>query len=68
MSGKSLKSNTFYLHQTKLIRRFSQKCLLLDHLLRGALSQLDGEGRSKPCEGANRSCETCESVKDTKKF
>ena len=29
MPGKSLKSYTFYLHQTKLIRRFSLKYLLL---------------------------------------
>ena len=27
---------------------------------------MDREGRSKPCEGANRSCEVYESVKDTK--
>ena len=26
------------------------------------------EDRSKPCEGGNRSCEVCESVKDTTKF
>ena len=29
---------------------------------------MDREGRSKPCEGANRSCEVCESVKDITKF
>ena len=40
------------------------KCLK-DHLVRAVLPQLDREGRSKPCEGANRSCEVCESVKDT---
>ena len=28
---------------------------------------MDGEGRSKPWEGANRSCEVCESVKDITK-
>ena len=32
------------------------------------LPQLDRERRSKPCEGASRSCEVCESVKDTTKF
>ena len=75
MLGKSLKNYTFYLHQTKLIRRFSLKYLLLvlktpikDHLVRAVLLQLDREGRSKPCEGANRSSEVCESVKDTAKF
>ena len=58
MLGKSLKNYTFYLHQTKLIRRFSLKYLLLvlktpikDHLVRAVLLQLDREGRSKPCEG-----------------
>ena len=38
---------------------------LKDHLVRAALPQLDREGRSKPCEVANRSCEVCKSVKDT---
>ena len=32
------------------------------------MPQLDRECRSKPCEGANRSCEVCESVKDITKF
>ena len=41
---------------------------LKDHLVRAVLPQLDREGRSKPCEGANRSCQVCESVKDTTKF
>ena len=41
---------------------------LTDHLVRAVLPQLDREGRSKPCEGANHSCEVCESVKDTTKF
>ena len=41
---------------------------LKDHLVRAVLPQLDREGRSKPCEGANRSCEVCDSVKDTTKF
>ena len=41
---------------------------LKDHLIRAVLPQLDREGRSKPCEGGNRSCEVCESVKDTTKF
>ena len=73
-AGKSLKNYAFYLHQTKLIRRFSQKYLLLilntpkSHLVRAVLSQLDREGRSKPCEGANRSCAVCESAKDRTKF
>ena len=51
-----------------LIRRFSRKYLLLDHLIRAVLPQLDREGRFKPCEGASRSFEVCESVKDTTKF
>ena len=73
MSGKSLKNYTFYLHQTKLVRRFSQKYLLLilktPRVLKTTfLPQLDRKGRSKPCEGANRSCEACESVKDTTKL
>ena len=38
---------------------------LKDHLVRAVLPQLDREGRSKPCEGANRSCEVCESVKES---
>ena len=29
---------------------------------------MNREGRSKPCEGANRSCEVYHSVKDTTKF
>ena len=41
---------------------------LKDHLVRAVSPQLDREGRSKPCEGANHSCEVCESVKDTTKF
>ena len=41
---------------------------LKDHLVRAVLPQLNREGRSKPCEGANRLCEVCESVKDTRKF
>ena len=41
---------------------------LKDHLVRAVLPKLDREDRSKPCEGANRSCEICESVKDTTKF
>ena len=40
----------------------------MDHFVRAVLPQLDREGRSKPCEGANRSCEVCESVKDTTKI
>ena len=39
-----------------------------DHLVRAFLPQLDREGRSKPCEGANSSCEACDSVKDMAKF
>ena len=41
---------------------------LKDHLVRTVWPQLDREGRSKPCEGANHSCEVCNSVKDTTKF
>ena len=41
---------------------------LQDHLVRAVLPQLDREGRSKPCEGANRSCEVCDSVNDATKF
>ena len=41
---------------------------LKDHLVRAALPQLDREWISKPCEGANRSCEVCESVKNTINF
>ena len=35
---------------------------LKDHLVSAVLPQLDREGRSKPCKGANRSCEVCKSV------
>ena len=41
---------------------------LKDHLVRAVLPQLDREGRSKLCEGPNRSCVVCDSVKDTAKF
>ena len=41
---------------------------LKDHLVRAVLPQLDREGRSKPYEGVNRSCEACDSVKHTTKF
>ena len=41
---------------------------LKDHFVRAVLPQLDTEDKSKPCEGANCSCEVCESVKDTTKF
>ena len=41
---------------------------LKDHLVGAVLPQLDREGRSKPCEGGNRSCEVCNSAKDTTKF
>ena len=74
MSEKSLKSCTFYLQQTKLIFSevpiigFKNPKSLKDHLVRAVLSQLDREGRPKPCEGANRSCEVSDSVKDTTKF
>ena len=47
---------------------FKNSKSLKDHLLRAVLPQLDREDRSKPCEGANRSCGVCESVKDTTKF
>ena len=51
-----------------LIIGFKNAKTLKYHLVRAVLPQLDREGRSKPCEGANRSCEVCESVKDTTKF
>ena len=41
---------------------------LKDHLVGAVLPQVDREGRSKPCEEANCSCEVCDSVKDTTKF
>ena len=41
---------------------------LKNHLVRTALPQLDREWISKPCECANRSCEVCESVKNTTRF
>ena len=41
---------------------------LKDHLVRAVLPQLDREGRYKPCEGENPSCEVCHSVKETTKF
>ena len=41
---------------------------LKDHLVRAALPQLDREWISKPCEGANPSCELCKSVKNTTNF
>ena len=31
-------------------------------------ASIDREARSKPCHGANCSCEVCSSVKDTTKF
>ena len=76
MSGKSLKSYTFYLHHQAHKKVFSEVPIigfknaksLKDDLVRAALPQLDREGGSKPCEGANRSCKVCESVKDTTKF
>ena len=68
-----LMSYTFHLDQTKLVRGlsiigFKNAKSLKDHLVRAVLSQLDIKGRSKPCEGANRSREVCDSVKDTTKF
>ena len=44
------------------------KTLRVFHLERAISPQSDREGRSKPCEGANRLSEVCESVKDTAKF
>ena len=41
---------------------------LKDHLVRATLPELDREDRSKPCEEGNRSCEVCDSLKDTVKF
>ena len=49
------------------ITGFKNAKSLKAHLVRAVLRQLDREGRSKPCEGVNRSCEVCESVKDTTK-
>ena len=68
-----LMSYTFHLDQTKLVRGlsiigFKNAKSLKDHLVRAVLYQLDIKGRSKPCEGANRSREVCDSVKDTTKF
>ena len=40
---------------------------LKDHLVKFVLPQLNRQGRSKPCEVANRSCEVCDSVQDTTK-
>ena len=41
---------------------------LKDHLVRAVLPQLDRETDLNHVRGANRSCEVCESVKDTTKF
>ena len=41
---------------------------LKDHLVGAALPQLDRKWISKPCQGANRSYELCESVKNTTNF
>ena len=41
---------------------------LKEHLVRVVLPQFDREGRSKPCERGNRSCEVRESIIDTTKF
>ena len=41
---------------------------LKDHLVRAAWPQLDREWISKPCQGANPSCEVCKSVKNTTNF
>ena len=74
---KILNSYTFYLLQTKLIKGIFSKVPIIgfknakslkDHLIRAVLPQLDREARSKPCKGENRSCEVCESVKDTTKI
>ena len=50
------------------IIRYKNTKSLKDHLVRTVLPQLDREGRSKLCEGPNRSCVVCDSVKDTAKF
>ena len=50
------------------IIRFKNTKSLKDHLVRTVLPRLDREGRSKLCEGPNRSCVVCDSVKDTAKF
>ena len=76
-----MKNYTFYLHQTKqkyllgvfgfsevLIIGFKNVEKFKDHLVRAVLAQLDRKGRSKLCEGINRACEVCESLKGTTKF
>ena len=51
------------------IIRYKNTKSLKDHLVRTVLPQLDRKGRSKKlCEGPNRSCVVCDSVKDTAKF
>ena len=50
------------------ITGFENPKSLKDNLVRAVLPQLDREGRSKPCDGANHSCEVSESVKDATIF
>ena len=72
-----MSGNSFYLHQSKVIKKlFSEVSIigfknaksLKDHLVRAVLPQLDRKGRSKPCEEVSHSCEVCNSLKDTPKF
>ena len=41
---------------------------LKDHLVRAVLTNIDAEGRSKPCGEKKRSCEVCKSVDDSSHF
>ena len=51
-----------------LIIGFKNAKSLKGHLLRAALTKLDREWISKPCEAKNCSGEICESVKNTRRF
>ena len=70
MLGKFLKLHLLLIPDQAHKRVFSEVPIigfknaksLKDHLVRAVLPQLGREGRCKPCEGANRSCEVCNSV------
>ena len=51
-----------------LIIGFKNAKSLKGHLVRAALTKLDREWISKPCEDTNPSCEICEFVKSTTRF
>ena len=77
MSGKSLKNQTFSLHEKKAHKKvFSEVTIigfkntksLKNHSVRNVLPELDREGRSKQCNGAKHSCEIQGSFKDTTKL